>query len=396
MPDRPPVSFLVSDLASNSVGAVVRMARHLAPEFPSEIVGPCLRGAPNEMYRREFPFRVVDVPRVYRFPDFFPAVRKLADAASGDVLVVMKAFAPALPAALLAKKRRGARVAVYLDEWDGATPASWSPRERLRHALRDCLHPCDDLWTPFWERRLPRADLLLGTTTFLARKFGAVRYDLGADADFFRPQPPESAAALRRELGLEGRRLLVFGGVARAHKGLEPFAEGAAAAGWTLLLAGPANDCAASLQARYGEAVRCTGAIPHADMPRHLALADALAVPLGTGLLASSQMPCKLYEAMAMAKPVLASAVSDVPDVLDGCGWTVPPGDPAAVADALRAVAADPAEAARRAAAARARCVAEYAAPVVGARLRDLVRSLAASPALSRRNACGGSSTSGT
>ena len=381
MPDRPQVSFLVSNLASNSVGAVVRMARYLAPEFAAEIVGPCLWGQPNAMYRREFPFRIVDVPRVYRFPDFFSGVRKLANAAAGDILVVMKAFAPALPAALLAKKRRGAKVAVYLDEWDGATPASWSRSERLRHALRDWMHPCDDLWTPFWERRLPRADLLLGTTSFLARKFGAVRYDLGADTDFFQPQPPESSAALRRELGLEDRRLLVFGGVARAHKGLETFAEGAAAAGWTLLLAGPKNECTATLEARYGAAVHCTGAIPHADMPRHLALADALAVPLGTGLMASSQMPCKLYEAMAMAKPVLASAVSDVPAVLDGCGWTVPPGNPAAVADALRAVAAAPAEAARRAAAARARCLAEYAAPLTAARLRALVRSLAANPA---------------
>jgi len=396
MPDRPQVSFLVSDLASNSVGAVVRLARYLAPEFAAEIVGPCLLGAPNEMYRREFPFRIVDVPRVYRFPDFFSGVRKLADAVAGDILVVMKAFAPALPAALLAKKRRGAKVLVYLDEWDGATPASWSRPERFRHALRDWLHPCDDLWTPFWERRLRCADAILGTTSFLARKFGAVRYDLGADTYFFQPQPPESSAALRRELHLEGRRLLVFGGVARAHKGLETFAEGAAAAGWTLLLVGPANDCTADLEARYGAAVHCTGAIPHADMPRHLGLADALAVPLGTGLMASSQMPCKLYEAMAMAKPVLASAVSDVPSVLNGCGWTVPPGNPAAVADALRAIATDPAEADRRAADARVRCVAEYAAPLAAARLRALVHSLAASPAISRRNACGGSSTAGT
>ncbi|MBP5786727.1 MAG: hypothetical protein J6Y19_02775, partial [Kiritimatiellae bacterium] len=267
-PRRKRVTFMAHDLGANYVGPVIRMARYLEPEFDVEIVGPCLWGQPNAMYRREFTFRIVDVPRVYRFPDFFSGVRKLADAASGDILVVMKAFAPALPAALLAKKRRGAKVAVYLDEWDGATPASWSRSERFRHALRDWMHPCDDLWTPFWERRLPRADLLLGTTSFLARKFGAVRYDLGADTDFFQPQPPASSGALRRELGLEGRRLLVFGGVARAHKGLETFAEGAAAAGWTLLLAGPKNECTAALEARYGAAAHCTGAIPHADMPR--------------------------------------------------------------------------------------------------------------------------------
>lgn len=381
---RPSVTFVVHDLGANYIGPVVRMARYLQPEYDVQIAGPCFWGEPNAMYRREFPFTVVDTPRIYRFPDFFAGVRKLADAATGDILVVMKAFAPALPAALLAKRRRGARIAVYLDEWDGATPASWTARERLRHLARDWMHPCDDLWTPFWERRLRRADLVLGTTTFLEKKFGAIRYDLGADTSFFRPQPPDATAALKRELGLDGTRLLVFGGVARTHKGLETFASAVAsmpdADNWRLLIAGPKNDCTESLvrDPAYRGRIHCTGAIPHPDMPKYLALADVLAVPLGTGLMASSQMPCKVYEAMAMQIPVLASAVSDVPAVLDGCGWTVPPGDPEAIANALREIAADPAVAARRAAAARARAVSTYDSTLAAARLRELLRPLLA------------------
>ena len=379
---RPRVTFLCSNLASNSVGAVVRLARYLQPEYDVRIAGPCLWGEPNAMYRREFPFTVVDAPRIYRVPDFFAGVRKLADAATGDILVVMKAFAPALPAALLAKRRRGARVAVYLDEWDGATPASWTVRERIAHLRRDWLHPCDDLWTPFWERRLKQADLVLGTTTFLEKKFGAVRYDLGADTSFFRPQPPDATAALKCELGLDGTRLLVFGGVARPHKGLETFAAAVASMSgsdnWHLLIAGPKNECTETLvrAPAYRGRIHCTGAIPHPDMPRYLALADVLAVPLGTGLMASSQMPCKVYEAMAMQIPVLASAVSDVPAVLDGCGWTVPPGDPAAVAAALCDIVASPSIATSRTSAARARAVAEYSSERASERLRGLLRPL--------------------
>lgn len=370
------VSFIVHDLGANYVGPVVRMARYLEPEFDAEIVGPCLWGEPNAMYRREFEFKVVEAPRVYRFPEFFAGVRAVEAAAGGDVLVAMKALAPALPAALRAKKRRGAKVAVYLDEWDGATGAAWGRKERWAHVRRDWMHPCNDLWTPFWERRLRRADLVLGTTSFLEKKFGAVRYDLGADTGFFAPQAAENVAALRRELGLEGRKVLVFGGVARAHKGLETFAEGAAAAGWTLLVAGPRNECVDGLEDRWGTAVRCTGALPHAEMPQHLAVGDALAVPLGTGLMASSQMPCKVYEAMAMGKPVVASAVSDVPEVLAGCGWCVPPGHAEPVASALREITGNAAEAERRGAAARARCVERYGAEGAGARLRELVRGL--------------------
>jgi len=374
--------LLASNLASNSVGAAVRLARYLRPEFDVSILGPCLWGEPNTMYRREFDFRIVDVPRVYRFPEFFPAVRKLADAADGDIVLSMKALAPALPAVLSAKRRRGAKAVVYLDEWDGATSAAWTARERLRHLRRDWMHPCNDLWTPFWERRLSEADLVLGTTRFLSGKFGAIKYDLGADTDFFRPQNAEAVSALRRSLGIENDRLLVFGGVARLHKGLEAFAEAISSMpetdNWKLLIVGPRNECTESLERnpRHRGRVLCTGAVPHPQMPLHLALADALAVPLGTGLMAASQMPCKVYEAMAMARPVVASAASDVPEVLAGCGWTVPPGNPAAIADALREIADNPDEARQRAANARKRCQTEYSATRAAARLRDLLRPL--------------------
>lgn len=377
------VSFVVHDLGANYIGPVVRMARYLEGEFDAEIVGPCLWGEPNAMYRREFEFKVVDVPRIYRFPEFFRGVETLAAAATGDVLIAMKALAPALPAALRAKARRGAKVAVYLDEWDGATSAAWGRRERWGHLWRDWMHPCNDLWTPFWERRLGRADAVLGTTSFLARKFGAVRYDLGADTEFFKPRARGESEALRAELGLERARVVGFGGVARAHKGVEVFAEAVAsmpaAENWRLLIAGPRNECTEALEKdpRFGGRVVCTGAVPHAEMPRYLGAADVLAVPLGTGLMASSQMPCKVYEAMAMGKPVVASAVSDVPEVLAGCGWCVPPGSAEAVAGALREIAGDAAEAARRGAAARERCVAEFSAAKAGARLREIVRGLA-------------------
>ena len=382
MEKRRKVTFVVSDLGSNNIGPVVRMARYLEPEFDVEIAGPCPWGEPNAMYKKSFEFKVVDMPRMYRFPEFFSEIGKLATAATGDVLVAMKAFAPALPAALRAKRMRGAKVMVYLDEWDGATRASWNRRECLTHLLRDWMHPCNDLWTPFWEKRLKEADILLGTTSFLERKFNAIRYDLGTDTGFFKPQPAAVAESLRANLGLDRARVVAFGGVVRPHKGLETFAEAIASmpAGenWRLLLVGPRNECTVSMvdNPRYGGRVMCTGSIPHPDMPKYLSMADVLVVPLGTGTMASSQMPCKVYEAMAMEKPVLASAVSDVPEVLAGCGWTVEAGNSAAVAAALREISGNPEKARTRARLARECCVATYSAEHAGQRLRDIVRSL--------------------
>ena len=97
-------------------------------------------------------------------------------------------------------------------------------------------------------------------------------------------------------------------------------------------------------------------------MPLYLGLGDALIVPLGETALARSQMPCKVFEAMAMGKPVVASAVSDLPEVLEGCGQLVAPNSPEAAAQVLAAVFADPEAARALGARARDRCIEKYGA----------------------------------
>ncbi len=69
---------------------------------------------------------------------------------------------------------------------------------------------------------------------------------------------------------------------------------------------------------------------PIEEVPTFLAALDAL-------LLTSDVegLPNAVLEGMAMALPVVATSVSDLPRLLDGCGFVVPPGDPEAFAAAL-------------------------------------------------------------
>ena len=68
------------------------------------------------------------------------------------------------------------------------------------------------------------------------------------------------------------------------------------------------------------------------------------------------------HQAMAASLPVVVSAVGEMPATVEPgvSGWVVPPGDPAALADALTALVRDPAAAARMGEAARARAVERF------------------------------------
>jgi glycosyltransferase involved in cell wall biosynthesis len=93
------------------------------------------------------------------------------------------------------------------------------------------------------------------------------------------------------------------------------------------------------------------------DIGNVLAGADVFVLPS-----LSEGVPLALLEAMLAARPIVASAVGEVPTVLDGgrVGVLVPPRDVAALAGALVNLLSDPAQARRLGAAAAARAAEVY------------------------------------
>ena len=102
------------------------------------------------------------------------------------------------------------------------------------------------------------------------------------------------------------------------------------------------------------ERVTITGLVPRAEVAERLARADVLALPTVDTPSARYTSPLKMFEYMAAGRPIVASDLSPIAEVLtDGRNARlVRPGDPSALADAVRALVAEPAEAARLARAA--------------------------------------------
>ena len=74
--------------------------------------------------------------------------------------------------------------------------------------------------------------------------------------------------------------------------------------------------------------------------------------------------PIVLFEAMAAGVPIVASRVGGVPDVVSSAeAVLVPPGDPVALAEAIRSIYRDDAAARARAQRARGRLLADFTVP---------------------------------
>ncbi len=153
---------------------------------------------------------------------------------------------------------------------------------------------------------------------------------------------------------------LLFVGRLRIRKGVEVLLEALREIpGAVLRIAGDGEHRAALERAAagLGPAVAFLGTKSSAQVRTLLRGAAALVVPS-----IYEGMPLVVLEAMEAGVPVVASAVSGIPEVVvDGeTGWLVPPEDPRALARALAEVLADPAEARRRGEAGQRRAAERY------------------------------------
>jgi glycosyltransferase involved in cell wall biosynthesis len=199
----------------------------------------------------------------------------------------------------------------------------------------------------------------------------------------FEPPPPGSTAAFAAELDLPADRLVV--GVLAS---LRPVKDHATLLRAAALVAdahplmhvvivgadygaGAALESLASVPALAGR-VRFAGLRPSRPTPHHFFDISALTSR-------SEGFPNSLLEAMAAGRPVVATRVGGIPDVvLDGVtGFLTEPGDVRAIADRLDRLLGDPALRARMGAAGRARAATHYSVDAAIDGLLALYRAVA-------------------
>jgi glycogen synthase len=174
----------------------------------------------------------------------------------------------------------------------------------------------------------------------------------GVDADHFRPQPTDAALAERYRL--TGKLVFGFIGFFFAYEGVDVLVRAVAqirsqVPDARLLLVGD-GDMEGELRAQVSRLhldshVVMTGRVPHAEVQRYYSICDVLVYPRRRSRLTNMVPPLRPLEAMAMGKPVVASDLGGLHEIVrhGETGLLVAPDDPCSLAAALVRLAADPA-----------------------------------------------------
>ena len=173
----------------------------------------------------------------------------------------------------------------------------------------------------------------------------------GVDADHFRPRAADAALAERH--GLTGKLVFGFIGFFFAYEGIDVLIRAVAQVraqvpDARLLLVGD-GDMEGALRAevrrlQLDSHVVMTGRVPHAEVRRYYSICDVLVYPRRRSRLTNMVTPLRPLEAMAMGKPVVASDLSGLREIVrhGETGLLFPPDDPSGLAAVLAHLAADP------------------------------------------------------
>ena len=384
------VSIVCGGLATNGITRAWILAQLLSRHYEVEALGWLRPGEQVWGGFADYPWKPVRADSAHE------AIAELQRVITGDVCLAYGLSLVSFGTGLIVKYRRGVPLILDMPEWE-----AWDHFKRPNAAFRALFiarsllgegwsNPHSFKYRYLLDQLTGRADARLVCCEFLRDRYRGVLLPQGTDTARFDPARFDRLA-LRRKWNLpEDARLVFFGGNPMPNKGLtETVAALNALDGRVstrLVIAGRADDhpFVRSLIEQGRGKVIVLGVQPFSAMPELLAASDLVVLHHQRDPKSLGYIPCKIYEAMAMCIPVIATAHSDVPKILDGCGYLVDSDDPAALQAKIEHVLSHEEEAAELGRRARERVIERYSWTVMDGILRGVVEGVRTSSPATR------------
>ncbi len=355
------ISILCFDLSSNAFGRAWLLAKALSAGYDVEIIGTSRKGgvwapmADSEIPVKEF---IWD-----RYPKFSTIKKNILEAIDGDLILASKLMPTSFGIGLQKKYSSGKPLLLDIDDWELGFfyhSGFWGRVGRFLNFSNPNGLPY--VWR--MERLIRYADGISVSNRFLQKKFQGVLLPHCRDTTILDPIKFDSDK-IKEKMGFQNKRVVMFLGTPRPHKGLDDLLEAfkkIKASNLKLVIIGVENQqkFLNKVDLSIRESVVVLPKTPFQKLPELLSIADIIAIPQRQTSDSVGQIPARLFDAMSMAKPIIATRVSDIPEVLDGCGYLVDPNNPSQLVNTIQYILNNSDEARVKGDAARERCRKKY------------------------------------
>jgi glycosyltransferase involved in cell wall biosynthesis len=373
------ISLVVSDLSSKGSGRWGGAVRPFLLAQALQLLGHRVELVGVAYHQGEDKIASIDsdLP-IFAYPcgyqaGFFRAASRVVQQIDGDIIYAVKPKTSSFGLALLKKKLVDRPLILDIDDWELSWYGGDQPRQPLKplSVIKDLLkadgalrYPDHPLYLHWLENLVDRANCITTHTSFLQKRFGGIYLPNGKDTSLFNPDGYDADRS-REKYGLQDYKILMFPGAPRPYKGVEDVLAALDQLNdprLRLAIVGgsPYDDYDRQLQERWGNWIIEIPKVPVQQMPEIVAAAHIVVVPQRDTPAAQAQFPLKLTDAMAMAKPILATRVGDLPEILGDTGFLVDASSPEQIAAAIENIFADWEVATAKAKRGRQRCMEHY------------------------------------
>lgn len=375
------ISIVSPDLSHNCLVRSHLLAEILNQRYDIEIVGPKLRGKVWEPVAGDYNYKGIDMSQ-YSY-EFLFEIPSLLDLIDGDLIYASKPRVSSFGISLIKSVKEDRPLILDIDDWESGLNHIFDQKIPTYFAGIPLLLKHESYYfTRTMETMSKKADLITVSNEFLREKFeGDTVVPHIRDTEEFDPND-FNKCAVREELGLPTDEfLLIFSGTPRPHKGIKDLVLAVNSIprdDISIVLVG-AND---SRYMNHVQELSDSGTLilkepqPFNSLPKWIAAADIIPIPQKETYSTMGQTPAKLIDAMAMGKPIVATNLPTINEVLGSCGILVDPSSPDQLAAAIQKYINNPAYRNKMGLYARQRCIDKYSFKAVSPRLFEVIDPL--------------------
>lgn len=355
------ISILVWDLSSHSLVRTYPIAKVLEKHYQIEILGPLFGSNIYEPYKTEFFYKHVK-PTKTNLINMIPSISKLIKKIDGDVIYAFKPMPTSYGTALLSKYSKNLPIVLDVEDLDSSFFEEMSIIGKIYYTIHKINSINSRAYIRLMEQMTSSADQITVVSKFLQKRYGGIKLPHGAECNIFNPEH-FNKDKLRKKWNIKNEKTILFCGTALPHKGIEELIRAIDSLNKKkiqILIVGKMTKYLKDIMINKKPNIRYIGLLPHSNMPEILATSDLVVLPQRKEHFTQAQVPGKIFEAMAMAKPIIATNVSDLAEILKGCGWIIEPENPKELAKTIEYVLDNPAEAEKIGKKARQRCIEKY------------------------------------
>lgn len=266
------------------------------------------------------------------YPMYFKSEIEMIKLIEGDIIYVSNPMFSSYGTAILKKLNNKNKIIVLdIDDWHIGWVLSQGLKSTLIESFKTIIYPDGFIYLLFMESLIGLSDEKTVVSRYLQNKYGGIYLPHFVDTDLFNSNKYDKEK-LRSKWHIKNKKIISFIGTPRPHKGLEDLIKALKIIDTKnnikIMMTGDINDKYVKYLCNIGkEKIIFLGIRPQNEEPIFLSMADLIVLPQRVNYFTMAQVPKKVVNAMSMAKPIISTNVSDIPEMIHDCGIIIQSGN---------------------------------------------------------------------